>query len=334
MIVCRYIAGLAPRFQQNAAGPVPQIGLAPMNILPRDQQITVISALSEGMSIRSVERLTGVHRDTIMRLGAKIGRGCAALHDQMMWGVHSTAIELDELWSYVGKKQRKLKATDSAEYGDQYVFIGLGSFNKAIIAYRVGKRNQENTDQFVADLRSRVVGDPQISSDAWPGYESAVTSEFDGSDYGQIVKSFKGEPPVDAARRYSPGVVVAVAKRAVAGSPRDADICTSYVERSNLNVRMDCRRFTRLTNGYSKKLQNHEAAVGLFICVYNFCRKHSTLKAAPAMALGLTDHVWSIAELIDAAEKADWEGKPFTPEPPPPPVRRRPQLRLIQGGRA
>lgn len=305
-----------------------------MNTLPRDQQIAVISALSEGMSIRSVERLTGHHRDSIMRLGAKIGRGCAALHDDMMRNVQSTAIELDELWSYVGKKQRKVKTTDSADKGDQYVFIGLGSFNKAIISYRVGKRNQANTEEFVADLRSRVLGNPQINSDAWPAYEGAVTSEFAGSDYGQITKSYRGEPPVDAARRYSPGVVVAVAKRAVAGSPRPDTICTSYIERCNLNVRMDSRRFTRLTNGFSKKLANHEAAVSLFVCVYNLCRIHSSLRQTPAMALGLTDHVWTIAELIEAAEKADWEGKPFTPPAPPAPPRGRPQLRVIQGGLA
>lgn len=305
-----------------------------MNILPRDQQIAVISALSEGMSIRSVERLTGVHRDTVMRLGARIGRGCAALHDKLMWNISTTAIELDELWSYVGCKQRRARPGDK-ERGDQYVFIALGAFNKAIISYRVGKRDRENTEAFVVDLRERVTGTPHINSDAWHAYEGAVTSEFGGSDYGQIVKSFRGEPGPDAARRYSPGVVVAVAKRAVAGSPHPEDICTSYVERANLNVRMDCRRFTRLTNGWSKKLENHEAAVGLFVAVYNFCRVHSALKATPAMVLGLTDRPWSIAELMDAAIEADPEGKPFTPAPPvaSPPPRGRPQLRVIQGGR-
>ncbi len=192
----------------------------------------------------------------------------------------------------------------------------------------------------MADLRERVLGTPHINSDAWAAYEGAVTSEFRGSDYGQIVKSFQGEPPKDAARRYSPGWVVAVSKRAVAGSPRDDLISTSYVERSNLNVRMDCRRFTRLTNGYSKKLENHEAAVALFIACYNLCRVHSTLKMTPGMALGVADHPWSIAELIDAAVEADDEGKPFTPLPSAPPpapllalVRERPRFTVIQGGR-
>ena len=129
-----------------------------MNILPRDRQIAVTAALSEGVSIRSVERLTGIHSDTIMRLGARIGCGCAALHDKMMWNLSVSMIELDELWSFVGKKRSQVRPGDSAELGDQYVFIALGSLNKAISSYRVGKRNRENTEQFVADRRSRVLG--------------------------------------------------------------------------------------------------------------------------------------------------------------------------------
>jgi hypothetical protein len=187
-------------------------------------------------------------------------------------------------------------------------------------------------------------GNPHINSDAWIAYEAAVTSEFRGSDYGQIVKSYEGEPSKDAARRYSPGWVVAVSKRKVAGSPRDELISTSYIQRSNLNVRMDSCRFIRLTNGYSKKLENHEAAVGLFVACYNLCRVHSTLKMTPAMALGVADHPWSIAEPIDAAEAADDTGRPFTPLPPAQPaprlpapapmlVRERPRFTVIQGGR-
>jgi IS1 family transposase len=263
-----------------------------MNILPRDKQIAVIAALSEGMSIRSVERLTGIHRDTIMRLGAKVGRDCAVLHDFMVRDLPISMIELDELWSYVGKKQRRVLPSDSSEVGDQYAFIALDAMNKAIISYQVGKRNAENTDAFARDLRARVTGKPQISSDAWPAYMPAIGRAFggkNGADYGQIIKSYEGEPSKDAARRYSPGWVVDVEKRVMFGSPTKRLICTSHVERSNLNVRMDCRRFTRLTNGYSKKLANHEAAIALFIAVYNFCRLHSAIRETPAMAIGLTD---------------------------------------------
>ena len=313
-----------------------------MNVLPRDRQIAVIAALSEGMSIRSVERLTGIHRDTIMLLGARVGRGCAELHDAMVRDLPVSLIELDELWSYVGKKQRKVLPTDGVEVGDQYVFIALDATNKAILSYQVGKRNAENTEAFAFDLRSRITGTPQISSDAWPPYLMAIWRAFPnkGADYGQIVKSYQGEPPINAARRYSPGWVVGVEKRVMFGNPHTRLISTSYVERSNLNARMDCRRFTRLTNGYSKKLANHEAAVALFIACYNFCRVHSTIKETPAMAVGLTDHPWSIAELMDAAEDAGKsEPEPYTPPPTPlrpmpAPVQERPRFTVIQGGQA
>ena len=308
-----------------------------MNILPRDRQIAVVAALTEGMSIRSVERLTGIHRDTIMRLGAKVGRGCAALHDDTMRDLPITMIELDELWSYVGKKQRRVQPSDSSEFGDQYVFVAIGALNKLIISYRVGKRDMENTEAFVRDLRQRVVGRPQISSDAWPAYEPAFARAFEDCDYGQIIKSYNGEPPVNAARRYSPGWIVAVDKRVISGRPRQDKISTSYIERSNLNVRMDCRRFTRLTNGYSKKLANHEAAVALFVAAYNLTRVHSAFKTTPAMAMGLTDHAWSIAELVDEALYAGGNepSKPPAPIGPAPissRMRGRPHLTVIQGG--
>ena len=304
------------------------------NILPPDRQIAVIAALTEGMSIRSVERITGIHRDTIMRLGAKVGRGCAALHDKWMHDLPVTRIELDELWSFVGKKQRRVQPSDSREFGDQYVFIAIGALNKAIVSYHVGKRTLDNAEIFLRDLRERVPGRPQISSDAWPGYEPAFARAFEDCDYAQIVKSYNGEPPVNAARRYSPGWIVGVDKKVISGRPRADLISTSYVERSNLNVRMDCRRFTRLTNGYSKKLANHEAAVALFVAAYNFTRVHSKLGTTPAVAMGITDHVWSIAELLDEALYAgDAEPAPNGPDPTPV-LRGRPQLTLIQGGRA
>ena len=305
------------------------------NILPRDRQIAVIAALTEGMSIRSTERITGIHRDTIVRLGVKVGRGCAALHDDMLRDLPVTLIELDELWSYLGKKQRRVQATDSTDLGDQYVFVAIGALNKLIISYKTGKRNVDNAEVFLRDLRERVSGRPQISSDAWPGYEPAMARVFDQVDYAQIVKSYNGEPPVNAARRYSPGWIVGVDKRVMSGRPRADLISTSFIERSNLNVRMDCRRFTRLSNGYSKKLAHHEAAVALFVAAYNFTRVHSTLKTTPAVAMGITDHVWSVAELVNEALTSGG-GEPSTSDPAPiiPPfVHGRPAFTVIQGGR-
>lgn len=293
-----------------------------MNILSRDKQIEIIAALTEGCSIRAVERLTGAHRDTIMRLGARVGHGCARLHDYRMLGLRVGRIELDELWSFVGKKQRRTARKDEAITGDQYIYVALASASKAILSYRVGKRNGENTEAFVADLRERVIGTPEISTDGLHYYETAIRFAFGNRiAYGQIIKSYVGEPPKDAARRYSPGTVVAVDRQVISGVP--AHISTSYVERSNLTIRMSSRRFTRLTNAFSKKLENHAAAVGLYVAHYNFCRVHETTRVTPAMSLGVADHPWSIGELLDNALGLG----PDTHRPQPP------RLRLIQGGK-
>jgi IS1 family transposase len=305
-----------------------------MNMLPRDKQIAVIAALSEGMSIRSVERLTGIHRDTVMRLGARVGRGCAALMDDMMRDLNSDIIQLDELWSFIGKKQKRLAPTDSAELGDCYTFIALDSIHKTIIAHLVGKRDGDTTQEFITDLRSRVLGSPQISSDGFDPYVTAVAEAFgENVHFGQIIKSYKGEPPVTAARRYSPGWVVGVERRRVIGFPPDFLISTSHIERQNLSVRMASRRFTRLTNGFSKKMANHTAAVALYVAHYNLCRVHMSLqKMAPAMSIGVADHPWSIAELIDAALAAGGD-EPAAPHSPAP-IHERPRFTVIQGGRS
>jgi IS1 family transposase len=274
-----------------------------VNILPFDRQVAVIAALCEGMSIRSVERLTGVHRDTIMRLGVRVGGGCARLHDYFMCDLNVASIELDELWSFVAKKQRHLKPEDSRDKGDAYTFIALDAVNKAIIGYRVGKRDSTTTAYFVSDLRARVMGSPVISSDAMIAYADAVRFAFRNRvHYGQVVKHYTPGPAVvEAARRYSPPAVVEVKREVIFGRIEEDQICTSHVERLNLSVRMASRRFTRLTNAFSKKLENHAAAVSLFVGHYNFCRVHEALRITPAMALGVTDHIWGVDELLRGA---------------------------------
>jgi len=229
-----------------------------------------------------------------------IGFGCAEIHDALMRNLHVARIELDEAWSFVGKKQRQIKPDDSADVGDQYVFIALAGAAKAILSYRVGKRTAENTRAFVMDVRHRVLGAPEISSDAFNAYPNAVDEAF-GLDcsFGTIDKHYDAPQAVEAARRYSPAQVVSISKRAVVGRPRH--ISTSYVERQNLTLRMAQRRFTRLTNAFSKKLENHCAAVALYTAHYNFCRVHEALRITPAMQLGVTDHIWTVGELVDAA---------------------------------
>jgi IS1 family transposase len=270
------------------------------NNLPFDRQVEIIAALTEGVSIRATERLTGVHRDTIMRLGVRVGFGCNAIHDALMQNLAVARIELDEAWSFVGKKQKQLTEADGLDKGDQYVFIALAGVAKAILAYRVGKRTAVNTRAFLMDVRDRVLGAPELSSDAFNQYPPAVEEAF-GVDctFGTIEKHYSAPQSVEAARRYSPAEVIAITTRAVVGRP--AHISTSYVERQNLTLRMAQRRFTRLTNAFSRKLENHCAAVALYAAHYNFCRVHEALRITPAMQLGVTDHVWSVRELVDAA---------------------------------
>jgi len=271
-----------------------------MNILSAEKQTAVISALTEGCSIRAVERLTGVHRDTIMRLAVRIGEGCSKLHGAVMRDLRVNRIELDEIWSFVGKKQKRVKPEDGDMVGDQYTFLALADTAKAIITYRIGKRTRENTEAFCDDLRARVIGSPEISTDGFQSYPWAISLAF-GSNvaHGVVEKHYAVNGTPEASRRYSPGEVVSVTKNVVFGTP--THISTSYVERQNLTLRMQQRRFTRLTNGFSKNYLNHCAAVALYVMHYNFCRVHEALRVTPAMQLGITDHIWTISELVEKA---------------------------------
>lgn len=328
-----------------------------VNILPREKQTQIVAALTEGCSIRATERLTDTHRDTVMRLGVAVGDGCGRLHDTMMRDLQVGVIELDEQWAFIGKKQKRVRAGDAPELGDAYVFIALDATSKAVLSYVVGKRDGEHTRALVSDLRFRVVNRPQITADGFPPYTHAVVNAFGGSvDFAQLQKVYSATPGNDAAHRYSPGAIRAVEKSLVCGHPDESKISTSYVERFNLTTRMQSRRFTRLTNGFSKKIENHRAAIALYVAHYNLCRIHETLRCTPAMALGVTDHVWSVAELIDAALSTP-AAPPAPPRSTPPPAPRRPEpssgmsaarakgehrghapwprrLRIVKGGRA
>ena len=202
-----------------------------------------------------------------------------------MNGLRVARVELDECWSFVGKKQKRVERHEIFAKGDQYVYIALAGTQKAIISYRVGKRDTENTDLFVRDLRTRVIGAPEISTDGFKPYMPAIRDAFSGqAAHGVIVKTLSfTDLRKDAAHRYSPAAVVAVSREVLSGMPQQ--ISTSYVERENLSLRMASRRFTRLTNGFSKKLDNHVAAVSLYVMHYNFCRVHETLRTTPAAAL-------------------------------------------------
>jgi IS1 family transposase len=226
-------------------------------------------------------------------------------------------LELDEVWSFVAKKEGHLTAADPEEWGDQYTWIALDARTKLVPLHLVAKRTASAANAFAADLRARVLGAPQITTDGLRAYVEAIEAAFNTRvHYAQVLKTYAADEAGGASRddvRYSRGRVIRSVKRVVTGTPDEAKINTSFVERGNLTLRMSQRRFTRLTNGFSKKLDNLRAAVALHFGHYNFCRVHMTLRETPAMAAGLTDHAWSVEELIVAALAAD-------EAPPPPPL--------------
>lgn len=301
-----------------------------MNNLPREKQIEVIAALCDGLGIRATSRITGVNRGTVASLALKAGRGAAELHDRMMVGLRVSRCELDELWSFVAKKQARVGKNElaAAAVGDQYTYVGLASASRAIIAYRTGKRDSGTTHDFIADLRQRVIGSPEISTDGFKPYQNAIRAEFGNRiAHGVVNKTYSvtNIGMKEAARRYSPAQVVAVEYDVVSGIP--AQISTSYVERSNLSIRMGSKRFARLSNGFSKRIENHCAAVSLYVAHYNLCRVHESLKATPAMALGVADCVWTVGDLLDAALAT----QPITPLTTAPDRRKR--FKVIEGGK-
>jgi IS1 family transposase len=301
-----------------------------MNVLPRDKQIEIIAALCDGLGMRAVSRITNTDRKTVARLALKVGRGCAELHDRMMVGLRVSRCELDELWSFVGHKRNPQRSKPSRDpnKGDQYTFVALASSTRAIVSYRTGKRDPHNTMEFIADLRERVIGMPEISTDGFLPYQPAIREAFGNRvAHGVITKTYSVTHLAvkEASRRYSPAQVVAVERDVVSGVP--AQISTSYVERSNLTLRMSSKRFARLSNGFSKKLEPHCAAVSLYVAFYNLCRVHESLRSTPAMALGIADRVWTTSDLMDAALAT----QPIEPVVTAPDRRKR--FRVIEGGK-
>jgi IS1 family transposase len=272
-----------------------------MNRLSLSRRTQIIHSLVEGNSIRSTERLTDTHRDTVMRLMVEVGEGCARIMDEKMRDLSCQQIQVDEIWSFVGKKQAQLKAGDNRQrLGDQWTFVAIDPVTKLIPSYRVGKRTRENAVAFMGDLSERLSNRVQISSDSLVTYIDAVERAFGADvDYGQIVKFYDAEPI--GPGRYAPPRVTGVERKVIAGSPDQSLICTSHVERQNLTMRMSMKRFARLTLAFSKKIENLRAAVSLHFAWYNFARLHRTTRISPAMAAGVSDRLWSLEELVNQA---------------------------------
>jgi IS1 family transposase len=269
------------------------------NELKSETKAQVVSMLCEGNSIRSVERMTGIHRDTIMRLGVRVGTACAKIQDEKMRGLGCKQIEVDEIWGFIGAKRKN--AARAGVYGDVWTFIALDADTKLIPSFIVGKRDAYHAKAFVADLATRMASRVQVSSDSLAAYADAMERGFGTEvDYGQISKTYAfTNLNKDAASRYSPAEVVKVEKTVVSGMPDVNRISTSHIEKQNHTLRMHCRRLTRLTNAFSKKFENFEAAVALNFAYYNFIKTHGAIRMTPAQAAGVEASAWTVAELVE-----------------------------------
>jgi IS1 family transposase len=273
-----------------------------MNKLDPIKQAQVVSALVEGNSVRATVRMTGVAKNTIAKLLVELGAACSEYMDKNLCNLKCERIQCDEIWSFVAAKQRnvtpKLRA-QNPDAGDCWTWVAMDADTKLVCSWQVGRRDWATANQFVADLRSRLANRVQLTTDGNRLYLGAVYTHFDTDvDYAVLMKLYAGAPRADGDTRYSPAVCIGAEKKPKIGNPDSKHISTSYVERQNLTMRMQIRRFTRLTNAFSKKIENHVASLAIHYMHYNFVRVHQTLRVTPAMAAGVTDRLWSIADIV------------------------------------
>ena len=279
-----------------------------MNRLSSEKRVQILSMLVEGSSMRSISRVVDVSINTVAKLLVYAGAVCSAFHDDNVRGINAKRVQCDEIWSFCGSKERNVAPENKGVlgYGDVWTWTAIDADSKLICAYLAGGRDAEYALSFTDDLASRLANRVQLTTDGHKAYLSAVEESF-GADveYAMLVKLYGPSPDTGPARRYSPAECTGTQKRRIVGNPAVKDVSTSYVERQNLTMRMSMRRFTRLTNAFSKKLENHIHALALYFIVYNFVRIHKTLKTTPALQSGITDRLWSmedIAKLIEANE--------------------------------
>lgn len=274
-----------------------------MNRLSMAKRTHILSALVEGVSINATCRMTGAAKHTVLDLLRDLGCAAAEFHHRNVRGLKVRRLQCDEIWAFVGAKQKNATPDKKAEgWGDVWTWTAIDANTKLCVSYLVGGRTAGWATDFMLDCRDRIVGQPQITTDAHKPYLKAVEEAFGGdADYAMLHKVYgaSNEPE----HRYSPATCIGCDMKTVSGDPDPAHVSTSYVERQNLTMRMSMRRFTRLTNAFSKKLENHGHAVALYFLHYNFCRVHKTLRVTPAMEAGLTDHIWPLEELIELLEK-------------------------------
>lgn len=281
-----------------------------MNLTTVDERITVLKALSEGMSIRGVERLTGIQKRTITRLMMDVAVACADYQDRTLRNLSCKRLQADEIWSFCYSKQRNVPKDKAGVfgYGDVWTWTAIDADTKLIPCWLVGNRDAGCATAFISDLASRLKGRVQLTTDGLKVYIDAVEDAFGGDiDYAILHKQYAA-PATEDGRRYSPAAVIGVQTRTIQGDPEPEHVSTSFVERHNRQIRQRIRRYTRLTDGFSKKVENHAAATAFFMMVYNFVTRHGTTRVTPAMAAGVSDHVWSMREVLALAD--DRAGQP------------------------
>jgi IS1 family transposase len=284
-----------------------------MNKLPLAKRVQILSMLCEGSSMRSISRVVDVSINTVTKLLIDAGNACAAHHDEHVRGVKATRVQCDEIWSFCYSKQKNviLAKNAPAQAGDVWTWTAIEAQSKIIISYLVGGRDSDYAMALMDDLRSRLVNRVQLTTDGHKAYLNAVEEAFgDDVDYAQLIKLF-GETPDAFKGRYSPAQCLGAKKNKITGNPDRQHVSTSYVERSNLTMRMAMRRYTRLTNAFSKKFENHAHMVALYTTWYNFARQHKTLRTSPAMAAGISDRLWSVGDIVDMMDANEAAKKPI-----------------------
>lgn len=274
-----------------------------MNKLSRQKRVQVLAALVEGNSIRSTVRMTGVAKNTVVKLLADIGLVCAKYQDKVLRNITCKRVQCDEIWSFCYAKQKNVPEDKKGKFGfgDVWTWTAIDSDTKLIISYYIGLRNAEHARAFIYDLKNRLASRVQLTTDGLKAYLEAVDEAFGADiDYAMLVKLYGKEK--EGESRYSPPKCIGAKREQVAGNPDKKHISTSYVERQNLTMRMSMRRFTRLTNGFSKKVENLEHAISLHFMYYNFVRIHRTLKVTPAMEAGITNNLWSLEDIVKLLE--------------------------------
>lgn len=277
-----------------------------MNKLPAETRIRILTLLVEGMSLRAAGRATDTAFNTVTKLFVSAGKACAEYQDKHLRKLQCKRLQLDEVWSFVYAKQKNVPLAKNAppDAGDVWTWVAIDAQTKLVPSWRVGDRSSQTAIAFTDDLASRLANRVQITTDGHKAYLEAIEGSFGADvDYAMLVKIYGSDP--QGEKRYSPAECIGAMKQRIEGKPDPAHISTSYAERQNLTLRMSSRRFTRLTNAFSKKLDNHMHSVALHYMHYNFCRIHKTLRITPAMAAGVTDHVWSVADIVAIIEAAE-----------------------------